>query len=108
MTPEDLQRQQIQRAGEARQILDSRMFQEARADIEGTLASLRRSVHISQTDMHTRIILMEQLWARLLDYFEQIGQTGKMAQLNLEEIKKQRESWLQRLREFTTTGRGAL
>ena len=108
MTPEDQIQRQIQRAGEARQILDSRLFQEARADIESTLASLRRSVSITSTDAHTRIILMDQLWGRLVDYFEQIAQTGKLASLQVEQEQRKRSLMEQGLAIFRTSGRNAL
>ena len=108
MTPEDLRQRQIQRAGEARQLLDSRIFQEAKADIESRLAFLRRDVPITSTQAHTQIILMDQAWGMLLEYFEQIALTGKLAQQHLDETQKQRESWNERLRAFFTTGRSAL
>ena len=55
MTTEE---QQLQRAGEARQILESPIFQDARKDLESQLAQLRRQVPIGQTEMHTKLIMM--------------------------------------------------
>ena len=78
----DLQTE-VARAGEARQILDSALFQAAKAAIEERLLQARRSVPIKDTDMHTRLILMDQLWGSLLDYFEQIALSGKMADIQL-------------------------
>lgn len=107
MTSEQ-QEKELRRAGEARQILDSSLFREARADIEGKLADMRRRVPITATDMHTRLILMDQLWGYVLDYFEQTAQTGKLAELQLKEAEERRQSWLERMRAFTMSGRGAL
>lgn len=104
---EDIQRQ-LERAGEARQLLDSRLFQEAKADIEGRLSALRRDVPIADTAAHTQIILMDQCWGMLLEYFEQLALSGKLAEQHLAEMKKQRESWNERLRAFFTSGRSAL
>ena len=100
--------EEIRRAGEARQVLDAPMFVAARKDIEAQLAQLRRTVPIRETEMHTRLILMEQLWSNLLGYFEQIAQTGKMAELQIEE-RRQQQSMLERgLAIFRTGGRNAL
>lgn len=81
---------EVQKAGEARQILDSSMFQAAKADIEGHLAHARRSVPLKDSDMHTRLIMMEQLWGSLIGYFENIAMTGKMADIQLREAEERR------------------
>lgn len=108
MTPEDERAKQIARAGEAQQLLDSRLFQEAKDDIDSTLADLRRTVPISATDMHTRIILMDQLWGKLQDYFVRIAQSGKMASLEIAEQEQRRKSIMDRVLSFRTTGRNSL
>lgn len=98
----------IVRANDARALLNSSLFQAAQADIEGKLQYLRRSVPITSTDMHTRIILMEQLWGFLLDYFEQIAQSGKLA-LKLQEEEARRKSLIEQgLAIFRTGGRNTL
>ena len=104
MTPE----QEIVRAGEARQILDAPIFQAARAHIEEQLSMARRSVPIRETEMHTRLILMEQLWANLLGYFEQLAQTGKMAEIQIAERQRQQSLIERGLAVFRTSGRNAL
>ena len=81
---------EIQRAGEARQILDSTMFQDAKMTIEGQMAHARRAVPLKDTDMHTRLILMEQLWSSLLGYLEQIAVTGRMAEMQLRAEEERR------------------
>ena len=104
MTPE----QEIIRAGEARQILDAPVFQAAKAYIEEQLSTARRSVPIRETEMHTRLILMEQLWSNLLGYFEQLAQTGKMAEIQIAERKHQQSMIERGLAVFRTGGRNAL
>jgi hypothetical protein len=104
MTPE----QEIIRAGEARQILEATLFVEARKHIEGQLAYLRSTVPISATEMHTRLILMEQLWAMLTGFLEQVMVSGRMAQMTLEQ-QRQQQSLLERgIAMFRTGGRGRL
>lgn len=93
------------RAGEARQILDSAMFQAARAHLEEQLAAARQAVPIRDTDMHTRLILMEQMFKNLIGYFEQIAQTGRMAEIQLRQ-EEERKSLLDRgLAMFRQSGR---
>lgn len=96
---------EIHRAGEARQILDSPMFLAARTAIEAQLAQARRTVPIKDTDMHTRLILMDQLWGSLLNYFEQIALTGKMADIQLREEAERKSFVEQGLAMFRQRGR---
>jgi hypothetical protein len=98
----------IIRANDARTLLGSKLFLEARADIENKLQYLRRSVPITSTEMHTRIILMEQLWGFLLDYFEQIAQTGKLEELRLQDEQRKRTLLEQGIAMFRTGGRNTL
>lgn len=98
----------IVRANDARTILNSPIWQAAQKDIEGKLQYLRRSVPITETPMHTRIILMEQLWGYLLDYFEQIAQTGKLEQLRLQDAERRKSLVEQGLALFRTGGRNTL
>lgn len=98
----------IIRANDARTIINSPLWQEVKADIEGKLQYLRRSVPITSNEMHTRIILMEQLWGFMLDYFEQIAQSGKMA-LKLQEEETRRRSLVEQgLAIFQRGGRNSL
>lgn len=100
----DLQTE-IQRAGEARQILDSPLFQAAKAAIEERLLQARRAVPIKDTDMHTRLILMDQLWGSLLDYFEQIALSGKMADIQLRDAEARQTLAQQGIAMFRRFGR---
>jgi hypothetical protein len=103
MRPEE----EIIRAGEARQILDSRMMVDARKSLEDQLAQLRRAVKINDTDMHTRLILMEQMYGFLMDWFNQIAQTGKMAEITLRQQEQQRMLSELNMRSWHQMGRNA-
>ena len=87
MSPEE----ELIRAGEARQILDSRMFQEATRRITESLASQRRQVPMANADMHTRLILTEQLWGNIIDWLEQTVETGKFADFAIQQQRSIKE-----------------
>jgi hypothetical protein len=99
--------EEIIRAGEARQILDSRIMLEARKNLEEQLSHLRRAVPIKDADMHTRLILLEQMYGHLMGWFEQIAQTGKMAEIQLREREQQRNLSELNLKAFHEMGRNA-
>lgn len=99
--------QEIQRAGEARQLLDSPLFMAARENLRAQLTERRRIVPMVETQMHTRLILAEQLMGYFFDYFEQIAQTGKLAQMKLEEEAKRRSLMEQGIAMFQRMGRNA-
>lgn len=103
MTPE----QELQRAGEARQIIDSPMFVAAREQLEAQLKQIRRTVPVTQTDMHTRLILMEQLMGYFFDYFDQIAQTGRLAEMKMEEDRRRASLMEQGIAMFQKFGRNA-
>lgn len=104
MSPE----QELARAGEARQMLNSTLFQEARANLEGQLAQLRRTVPLSSTEMHTRLILMEQLKEQFFGYFEQLAQTGRLVELQMEQERRRKTLLEQGIAMFRTGGRNAV
>jgi len=98
----------IVRANDAKALVNSNLWQEVTADIEGKLQYLRRNVPISASEMHTRIILMDQLWGWLQDYFKQIAQTGQMA-LKLQEEEARRKSLIEQgIAMFRSGGRNSL
>jgi hypothetical protein len=84
MTPKTPQ-EELVRAGQAQQIIESALFKEMRERVESTMAMQRRQVPLRETDMHTRLIIMEQLWGNLIDFFEQTAQTGKLAELQIQQ-----------------------
>lgn len=98
---------EVRRAGEARQILDSTMFKDALADLDSQMKNLRRAVPIKETEMHTRLIMMEQLYGYLIAYFEQIAVTGKMANIQLEEQSMRQKMMEQGVAMFRKLGRNA-
>ncbi len=104
MTPE----QEMHRAGEARQMLGSQIWQDAKADLDSKLAQLRRTVPISSTEMHTRLILMEQIKEQFFGYFEQLALTGRMAEIQMEQEQKRRSFLEQGIAMFRTGGRNAV
>lgn len=84
MTPEE----EIVRAGQAAELLDLPIMKEAIRHIEQGLAAQRRKVPMMESEMHSRLILTEQLWNNLLAYIGQVVETGKMAQFQVEARKK--------------------
>jgi hypothetical protein len=103
MNPE----QEIRLAGEARQIISAPMFVQAKEQLQLQLAEARRLVPITATDMHTRLILAEQIMGKFFDYFEQIAQTGKFAEMRLEEEARKRSLVEQGVAMFKQFGRNA-
>jgi hypothetical protein len=78
-TPEE----EIVRAGEAKRIIESAMWQEAIRHIDGSLAAQRQAVPLRETEMHTRLIIAEQVFVKLQEFFQQIVDTGQMAEITL-------------------------
>lgn len=83
MSPEE----EVICAGEAQQIIDSRIFQEACKRVSDSLAEQRRRVPVRDSDMHTRLIITEQLWANLTDWLQMTADTGKFAQISMAQKK---------------------
>lgn len=104
ITPEEA----LKRSAEARQIIEAPLFLEARKFLDDQLAELRRSVPISQTDMHTRLILMEQLARKFYGFFELLAQTGRMREVDLAEAERRRSLMERGLAIFQRQGRGSL
>lgn len=78
--------EEMRRAIAAERFINDPMFQEAEKAIREGLASQRASVPMSETRMHTRLILAEQLWQQFVDYFRLAAQTGELAKF---EVKRQ-------------------
>lgn len=100
--------EEMRRAREAEQTYNSPMFQEFKKRVEEDLAQLRRGVSIHSTDMHTRLIEMEQIAHRFFGLFEQAIVTGKFAQVKLAEEEKRRSMRDQAIAMFSRIGRNAL
>jgi len=93
-TPE----QEIQRAREAERLINAPMFREAAQSIEKWLADQRRAVGAADSEGHTRLILMEQLFYGFLDVFKAVMHDGELAQLEV----TRKESWRGRLAALMT------
>jgi len=94
--------EELIRAGEARQILESRMFKEACVRITEALALQRRQVPVRDVDMQTKLIITEQLWGNLTDWLQQTVETGKFADFAIQ----QKRSIAERLKAAAQTLRG--
>lgn len=88
----DSDRDDIVRAGKAEQVLDSTLFIEARKHVFEGIQAQMRSVPLSESVMHTRLITALQIWDQFEKYFEQIRQTGEIRQFQIaqEEERKRR------------------
>ena len=83
--------EEIVRAGEAAQVLDSHIFNAARAHVLDGIDRQMRNVPMSDEKMHSRLILTLQCWHALESYLDQIKQTGEIAEFQVrqqEEAKK--------------------
>ena len=88
LTPE----QELARAQEAERILTSKVFIEACNSLDSELRMLRERVPMNDKDMHSRLILAEQVQAKVLDYLRGLMQGGAWAaqQLALRESVSER------------------
>jgi len=99
----------IVRANDAKALLNSTLWQEAKASVEGKLQQYIRSISpAASTDAHTKIILMYQLWGDLQGYFEQIAQTGDLEGFHLREMERRKSLIEQGIAMFRSGGRNAL
>lgn len=95
-TPE----QEAQRGAEARRILESPVFIEAVNALDRELRMARERVPVKDTDMHTRLILAEQVQAKVLDYLRGLMLAGDAAEL----VLRDRESAAARMRDAMRHG----
>ncbi|MGC1477335.1 MAG: hypothetical protein WA804_15920, partial [Terriglobales bacterium] len=58
-------------------------------------------------DMQSRVILMEHMYVLLMNYFEQIAQTGQMAEIILRQREQQRMLSELNMKSFHSMGRNA-
>lgn len=86
MTPEE----EIVRGGRARELLDSAIFKEAREHITAQINGQMAKVPIADQTTHTRLVMMLQLWNALQGWFEQVAETGKLADLQLEQERRKK------------------
>lgn len=74
----------IQRADYARQILDNPLFKDAFGAIESDLARQRQVVKLTDTELHTRLIVCEQLLARFREVLTRAIEDGHIAQVKID------------------------
>ena len=91
---------EIDRGAEAQAIFNTPVFIEARESIESQLRTLRSQVPIRDTEMHTRLILMEQLWHMLLSHLEGAMSNADFARAQMQ----QRENAFSRMKSAMETG----
>jgi hypothetical protein len=83
----------IARGGEAAQVLDSPVFIAAKQAIAEGIQRQMRSVPLSNQDMHSRLIMLVQVWDQLEKYLEQIKQSGQIAQFQVVQEEERRNKF---------------
>ncbi|MDE1828257.1 MAG: hypothetical protein KGH65_03805 [Candidatus Micrarchaeota archaeon] len=78
----DLDKEKI-RGNDANFILNHDIFREAWKSAEDGLAKARVKVALKDTEMHTRLIMAEQVLDIVRKYIEGVVQTGQMADMQL-------------------------
>jgi len=86
--------EEISRGGAAERLLQDPLFVEACNALDAELRMLRERVPLRDTEMHTRLILAEQMHGKVLDYLRGVMQNGEAARL----ILRDREGLYQRMR----------
>jgi len=104
MSPE----QEMERARQAQRLLEDPLFKAAREDVYGQLRAARISAPTTDANLHSSLILMEQMADRFFGYFQQMAQTGQFAQLHLDELEQRRRGLAERLKSYATWGRNGL
>lgn len=86
MQPSAVSPEEESRRGDlAKVVLDNPLFIEACNQLDAELRLLRERVPMSDTDMHTRVILAEQVQAKVLDHLRAVLMSGDAAKLQLRE-----------------------
>jgi hypothetical protein len=75
--------QEMRRGADAQFILNHDIYKHAWRAAEDALAQQRRKVALKDTDMHTRLIMAEQVLDSVRRYIEDAVNTGKMAEIQL-------------------------
>ncbi len=81
LTPE----QEARRGDEAKLLIENPLFVEACNQLDAELRLLRERVPMRDTEMHTRLVLAEQVQAKVLDYLKAVVMSGEAAKLTLRE-----------------------
>lgn len=101
MTPEE----EIRQAGAAQRIIEEPLFKKAREDVYAQLRASRIGAATTDTALHSKLILMEQIADRFFGYFDAIAKSGKLAQLNIDEMERHRQGFRERMMAYARFGR---
>ena len=82
---------EVRKGGDARQVLDSAIFLEARRRVLEGIERQMCAVPLADGTMHTRLIVMRQCWDALEKYLEQIKQTGEIAEFQLQQQEERKK-----------------
>lgn len=104
MSPEE----ELRKAAEAQRWLDDKLFMAARADVYAQLQASRRAAKTTDGVQCADLVRLEQIADRFFGYFEQLAQTGKFAQLDLDRAERQRRGMMDGLLSFAKFGRNGL
>jgi hypothetical protein len=100
MTPDRTPEDEIARSGAAERLLKDPLFVEACNALDSELRMLRERVPLRDTEMHSRLILAEQMHAKVLDYLRGVMESGHAARLML----ANREGLMQRMKQAMEHG----
>lgn len=89
MSPQE----EVIRGGQARDVLDSPIFNEAKQRVIDGINAKMRSVPLTDEKMHTKLIMLLQAWNSLESYLDQVKETGKMADFQIESDKRKLRLW---------------
>jgi len=83
--------EEVIRGGSAREVLDSTVFNEAKKHVVDGINYQMSKCPIHDQTMHTRLIMMLQLWQVLEGYLQQVADSGRMADFQLAQQEEQRK-----------------
>ena len=86
MSPEE----EVIRAGHAREMLDNALFKEMREHIRSRIDAQIVAAPISDQTLHTRLVMMAQLWHAIEQWFQQVADTGELAGIQIEQERQKR------------------
>jgi hypothetical protein len=82
--------EEITRGGDAAQVLDSKIFVEAKQAVLEGIQRQMKAVPMSDQTMHSRLIMLLQCWTTLESYLEQVKQTGEIAQFQVQQDEQKK------------------
>jgi D-serine deaminase-like pyridoxal phosphate-dependent protein len=86
MSPDE----EITRGGDAAQVLDSKIFVEAKQAVLEGIQRQMKAVPMSDQTMHSRLIMLLQCWSTLESYLDQVKQTGEIAQFQIKQDEERK------------------